>query len=193
MKTFERIRKQLQERPAGVLDLSDAEIDRLGPGDIAVLQAEYGATALVRLPPRERRFMEWLKTEDPGVYEDLWGEDDDLRVSLSFLAELQSGGAGFVICELEGHSNYYFVPRHIKREGSEALQGILAKVEQGRELAIEEVLMYEIVRAPIDIWHFCYRYGVPLFRGKEAVRKLAAHDWLVHLPRREDLVAYIEE
>ncbi|MBN1447178.1 MAG: hypothetical protein JXA28_04550 [Bacteroidetes bacterium] len=193
MKAFDTIRKQLREHPDEVLDLNDTQVDALSARDIEILQAEYGGSVLMHLPPRERRFMEWLKTEDPGVYEDLWGDDSNLLISLSFLQDLQEGGPGFRICELEGHSNYYFVPRHIRQEGSEALGAILAKAERGEELAVEEVLMYEIVRAPIDIWHFCYRYGVSVLRGKEAVRQLSAHNWLVHLPLREDLVPYIDE
>ena len=193
MTTLETIRTRLHEHPENILELSDEEIDALSDRDIELLQAEFGSTALMRIPPREHRFMQWLRESDPGVYDDLWSADADLLVSLSFLQDFREGGPGFQICELEEHANYYFVPRHIKKEGTEALRNILLKAERGEELAVEEVLMFEIVRAPIDIWHFCYRYGVPVLRGKEAARQLAGHDWLVHLPQREDLVKYIEE
>lgn len=193
MNTIETIRTRIQNHPENILELSDKDIDALGDRDIELLQAEHGSSSLMRLPPREHQFMQWLREADPGVYDDLWSADADLLVSLSFLQDFQKGGPGFQICELEEHANYFFVSRHIKQEGTKALKDILAKAERGEELAVEEVLMFEIVRAPIDIWHFCYRYGVPVLRGKEAVRRLAAHDWLVHLPRREDLVPYIEE
>jgi len=73
------------------------------------------------------------------------------------------------------------------------VERILRKAEKGEDLAVEEVLMFEVVRGPLDIWHFCYRFEVSAKRGKAAVRTLVSHDWLVHLPRREDLVPYLEE
>lgn len=193
MSTLEHIRARLHDHPKNILELTDAEVDALGSRDIELLQAEYGSTVLMRIPPREHAFMLWLRDADPGVYDDLWSDDADLLVSLSFLKDFQKGGPGFQICELEEHANYFFVPRHIKQEGADALKDILAKAERGDDLSVEEVFMFEIVRAPIDIWHFCYRYEVPVLRGKEAVRQLVAHDWLVHLPQREDLVSYIED
>jgi len=137
--------------------------------------------------------MQWLREEDPGVYADLWDDDAALLVSLSFLQDFRKGGRGFQICELEEHDNYFFTPRHVKREGAAALKDILARAQAGKDLAVEEALMFEIVRAPLDIWHFCHRFSIPAARGKEAVRALVAHDWLVHLPRREDLLKYIDE
>ena len=193
MRNADQIMTALREQSGQVLELSDEEIDALTDGEIGLLQAEFGAHVLMHLPPRECAFMKWLKAEDPGIYDDLWEEDENLLVSLSFLQDFRAGGPGFAICELEEHSNYYFTPKHIKHEGAEALKDILRKAQAGEDLAVEEVLMFEVVRSPIDIWHFSHRYGVPLARAKEAVRTLVSHDWLVHLPRREDLLPYIGE
>lgn len=192
MSTFKDILHTLRENPSHILELTDEQINGLSGKDIAALQAEFGASTLMRLPPREHAFMEWLKDEDPGIYDDLWNDDEALLVSLSFLTDFKSGG-GFMICELEEHQNYFFTPKHIKKEGAEALQDIFAKAENNKELSVEEVLMFEIVRGPVDIWHFCHRFGVSVARGKQAVHALAQHNWLVHLTKRDDLISYIED
>ncbi len=193
MRTLAQIQEVLRTDEPVILDLSDVEIDSLTERDIELLQAEFGSRVLMRLPPREREFMAWLKQEDPDIYEDLWEDDEDLLVSLSYLSSLQKGGPGFAICELAFHDNYYFTQRHFKQHGLEAVPGILAKAEKGGELSIGEVLMFEILRNPIDLWHFCHRYGVPLAKGRAVVRELVVHEWLVHLTRSEDLASYLED
>lgn len=193
MRTMTEIQEALRSRSIVTLDLSDEEIDSLTAGDIELLQEEFGASVLMKLPPRERAFMDWLKSEDPDIHEDLWEDDEELLVSLTFLPALQAGGKGFPICELAFHDNYYFTGKHVKPTGIEAMPRILARAERGEELSVGEVLMIEILRAPLDLWHFCYRYGVPLNKGRVAVRELAAHDWIVHLRRSEDLVPYLED
>ncbi|MDT8323852.1 MAG: hypothetical protein RRA94_07075 [Bacteroidota bacterium] len=193
MRTAKDITAALRAPSANILEITDEEIDALSDHDIELLQAEFGATVLMKLPPREEKFMQWLREQDAGVYDDLWQDDSALLVSLSFLQDFRSGGPGFRICELEEHANYFFTPRHVKQEGTAALKEILTRAQQGRELAVEEALMFEIIRAPLDIWHFCHRFSLPVARGKAAVRALVDHDWLVHLPQREDLVQYIEE
>ncbi|MCB2205328.1 hypothetical protein KQI65_11305 [bacterium] len=193
MRSATEIQEELREQQGGVLTLSDEEINAMSTKDMQALQTEFGATVLMTLPPQERNFMQWLKEADPGVYDDLWEGDEQLLVSLSFLQDFRNGGPGFLICELEEHDNYFFTAKHIKKEGSAALEDILQKAGQGKDLAVEEALMFEIVRTPTDIWHFCHRFDIPVKRGKSAVRALVAHDWIVHLPKREDLLPYIEE
>lgn len=193
MRTVQEIQETLRGGGSVILDLSDEEIDSLTAGDIELLQAEFGSHVLMKLPPRERAFMVWLKGEDPGVFEDLWEDDEDMLVSLSFLPALRAGGPGFAICELAFHDNYFFTRKHLKPTGLEAMPGILARAERGEELAVGEVLMFEILRAPIDLWHFCYRYGVPLNTARAAVGELSAHDWIVHLRRSEELAPYLED
>jgi hypothetical protein len=193
MRTLAQIQESLRTAASSFLDLTDVEIDSLSARDIELLQGEFGSRVLMKLPPRELEFMAWLKREDPDIYEDLWEDDDDLLVSLSFLPSFQKGGPGFAICELAFHDNYYFTPKHIKPTGLDAVAGILARAEKGEELSIGEVLMFEIVRAPIDLWHFCHRYGIPLGKGRTIVRELVVHQWLVHLKRSEELASYLEE
>lgn len=189
---IERIESRVLEDPLAAIELSDDEIDSLKDEDIAALMRHYGSTTLLRLPPRERAFFDWVKKEDPAVWNDLWAEDDGLLVAISHLAALQAGGPGFLICELVTTPNYFFTPRHIKPDGLEALPGILDRIRSGSELSVGETLMFEIVSGPIDIWHFCHKYGVSLQRGKSVVADLSAHDWIVHLPSREDIIPYID-
>ncbi|MFZ1730510.1 MAG: hypothetical protein WBQ23_15470 [Bacteroidota bacterium] len=193
MRTLPQIQECLRTDQPVVLELTDVELDSLSARDIELLQEEFGSHVLMRLPPREKAFMEWLKLEDPGIYEDIWGDDEDLLVSLSYLTAMQNGGPGFGICELAYHDNFFFTKRHIKPTGIAAMAGILARAQKGAELSIGEVLMYEIVRGHIDLWHFCYRHGVPLKRGRQVVRELDMNQWLVHLTRSEDLATYLED
>ncbi len=193
MRNISEIQESLRTGQPVILELSDVELDSLSERDIELLQEEFGSHVLMRLPPREKAFMEWLKTEDPGIYEDLWEDDEDLLVSLSYLPDLQSGGPGFAICELAFHDNYYFTKRHIKPTGIDAMKVILERAGKGQELAIGEVLMYEIVRGSIDLWHFCHRYGVPLKRGREVVRELEANQLLFRSTLSEHLASYLDE
>jgi len=193
MRTAQQIIAALREDSPAILELSDEEIDALTEEDISAIQMEFGASVLMTLPPREQAFTQWLRENDPGVYDDLWADDETLLVSLSFLPDFRSGGRGFLICELREHDNYFFTPKHIKPEGAAALKGILQKAENKVEMAVEEALMFEVVRGPLDIWHFCHRFEVPVARGKAAAKALASHNWLVHLPSGEDLVKYIIE
>ena len=128
MRTIAQIQEALRAGTAPILDLTDEEIDALSDAEVEELQVEFGAHVLMKLPPRERAFMAWLKTEDPSVHEDLWEDDEELLVSLSFLGDLRKGGPGFAICELAFHDNYYFTQRHVKPTGLEAMPGIFAVV-----------------------------------------------------------------
>lgn len=171
--------------------MSDEEIDGIDTAALTEVLDEYGSSVLMLLPPRERVFMEWLKDADPAVFTDLWGDDTPV-VSLHFIEAFKRADRGFVICELEACDNYYFTDRHIKPEARDNLPGILDRAGAGQQLSIGEVLLFEILQQPIDIWHFCYKYGVSVEKGKSAVEELAGHDWLVHLTAREDLAKYID-
>ena len=190
MPLADTFRQRVEEE--GVLSVSDEEILALSDDDVDSVILACDATTLMRLPPREQEFFEWLRERDPLVWNDLWADDPDMLVSIHFLKELRTADRGFVICELEHQPNFYFTERHLKPEGLEALSVIMAKIERGEDLAAGEVLLFEIIRAPIDIWHFCYKYSVPIESGKRAVESLVEHGFLVHLPLREDLIPYLQ-
>jgi hypothetical protein len=173
------------------LEATDEEIDALSDDDVAYLVDRHGSGVLLRLPPRERTFFDWVKREDEAVWTDLWESDENLLVALAFLGDLRASGPGFLICELEGPPNYFFTPRHIKPEGLAAMPGILARAERGGELSTAEGLMFAILAGPVDIWHFCYKYNVPLRAGKDVVDALEQHGWLAHVTSREDSIRYV--
>ena len=175
-----------------ILELSDDELLLLSDADIKSLIESYGTHILMKLPPHEQEFFAWVRTNDPAIWDDLWEGDESLLVSLSFLKALQTRDRGFPICELEQHPNYYFSSRHIKQPGIEALEQILSKIEQRTELSVGEALMFEIAARPIDIWHFCFKYGLPLSSGRNAVAQLIAHDWIFHQPLREDVIQSLD-
>jgi len=193
MTTLERIENHLLAEPGSILTLTDEDIDSLLPEDIEHLQNVYGGVDLMRLPPREKAFFDWLKAEDPEVWHDLWEEDEDMLVTLAFLGDFKRNMNGFPICDLEKADNYFFTKHHVKPEGIAALSGILTKAERGEELSIVEALMFEIVSQPVDIWHFCYKFGIPVEKGKHAARQLAEHNWLVHLPEHDDSIRYVRD
>ena len=95
MKTLAQIQEALRTKESVILDLSDVEIDSLTARDIELLQAEFGSRTLMKLPPREKEFMFWLKKEDPDIYDDLWEDDEEMLVSLSYLPALQKGGSSY--------------------------------------------------------------------------------------------------
>jgi len=189
---IDQIEQRITQAPGAYLILNDSEIDSLTPDEIASLQQQYGDSVLLQLPPRERAFFEWLRTADPGVWTDLWGEDENLLVALSYIPALQKGSTGFPICELVDNPNYFFTSKHLTPAGIEESEKILDNALSGGELSICEALLFEILLSPIDIWHFCYKYNVPLKRGKETVHHLYSLNILVHLTERDDLMRYIE-
>ena len=65
-------------------------------------------------------------------------------------------------------------------------------VEQGKRLKPEQEFLLQLSVKDQDIWHFCYRFKIPIDKMKEAIEELVFRGWLVHLPDRADLVKYIE-
>lgn len=192
MSVVDIIEQRLLENPR-ILELSDEEVDSLTESEMASLQEAYGHSTFMTLPPREQRFMEWLKENDSAVWEDLWEGDDEQLVSLAFLPMFRKGGSGFLICELAEQDNFFFTSRHVRPEGLSAMKSIIRKAEQGKELSVGEVLMIDILASPMDIWHFCFKYGIPLSRGKNEVDLLESHQWLVHLRTSEELAPYLDQ
>ncbi len=192
MPLIDTITARITAHPGEPLLLTDAEIDALGDTDIAMLVETYGGSVLLSMPARERAFFDWLAREAPDVWDDLWGDDEDMLITLPFLKDLRAGARGFLICDLAEVPNYYFTPKHVKPDGFAALEDIFAKASAGKDLSIAEALMFDIIIGPIDLWHFCYARQVPLASARRAVAELDRHGWLVHLPAREDLVRYME-
>jgi len=185
--------KEAQLKKQTYIVFSDAEIQELRMNEVRHIVAHFGGHTLMRLPQKEINFFEWLKKEDPSVWDDLWaGEENMYQVSVDLLPQFLREKNGFPICDLEQEDNYYFTDRHIKPAGKEQLQLILEKTERNEKLKVDELLLFELQIAPIDIWHFAYRYGLPLKRLKEVISDMVYKGWIVHLTDREDLLKYID-
>ena len=161
-------------------------IARLTRGQADELVARYGATTLMKLPASEVRFFSWLRENDPTVWADLWGDDEEYLVSIAYLPELLPKRRGFLICDLAEQQNYFFTEQSITPEdGKVYLDAALDIVHDNGRLAMEQAFVIEAWRAPIDVWRFAYNYRVPLADVKNMVLWLIAEGILL-LPPEED-------
>jgi len=175
------------------IQFSDKEIEQLRLDEIEDIISHFKGHTLMKLPPAEIEFFEWLKKNDNAVWQDIWGEDDNLyQVSIDFLAQFLKEKNGFPICDLENRENYYFTVKHIKPDGLAQMEKIIDKTEKQKKLSIDELLLFELHIAPIDIWHFCYRYKLPIINVKTLISDMVYKGWIVHLPLSEDLLKYID-
>lgn len=82
-----------------------------------MLADDFGSRSLMRLPKAEIEYFEWLRREDPEIWEDLWELDEDngdpYVVSMKFLPVIMQKTRGFPICDLVNHDNYYFTEEHM--------------------------------------------------------------------------------
>ncbi len=190
-KLIEQKKKQYSE--LGYIQFSDSEISNINQKSIDLIEKAFKGYGLLKLPPKEIAFFEWLKENDRAVWNDLWEADDDpYKISIEFLHHFIKDENGFPICDLENEDNYWFSVKHIKPKGKQHFEEINLKLKINQKLNLEELLLYEIVQNSIDIWHFCYRYRTDLDKAKGLVAKLHKNDILVHLTDREDLVKYID-
>ncbi len=174
------------------IQFSDEDLEALDAKKVKKIVDHFHGRALVKLPPAEIKFFEWLKKNDNSVWNDVWGDNDNLYlVSVDLLAQFLKEKNGFPICDLEG-TNYYFSVKHIKPKGLEEMHNILEKTEQKKQLDIDELILFELHLAPFDIWHFVYRYDLPLDDVKNLISDMEYKGWIVHLPNSEDLMRYIE-
>lgn len=188
------ITKKKQEFSSqGYIQFSDAEIANFKENEVDEIEKAFKGYGLLKLPPKEIEFFEWLKINDKAVWNDLWEtEDDAYKVSIDFLSHFINDQNGFPICDLENEHNYWFSNKHIKPKGKQLFESINLKLKTHQKLNIEELLLYEIVQNSIDIWHFSFRYTINLEKTKKLVRELHQNDILVHLIDREDLLKYME-
>ncbi len=154
-----------------IAEMSDAEMSDLSAEQAQELVARFGSNTLIRLPQREQQFFEWLRQNDPPVWNDLWGDDEDpYVVSLGYLNDLLPKRRGFLICDLVEQQNLIFSEQSITPdEGKLMLNAALDVVAAKGRLTMDQAFMVELWRAPIDIWRFTYMYGVSLDEAKRMV------------------------
>ncbi len=171
--------------PDELLDMSDDIADKL--------ISHFHGIALMKIPDEEIKFFDWLKKEDPAVWNDLWAnEEDPYLVSIDLLKNFILEENGFPICDLIDEPNYWFTKKHLKAKSSEKYGLINKKIEEDKNLTVDEALLAEVSQASIDIWHFCYKYNYPVQKAKIVVRNMHRDDLLVHLSDREDLIKYLD-
>jgi len=169
------------------------ELNNLRPDEAQHLIRHWHGRFMFRLPEEEIIFFNWLKITDQGVWQDLWADaSDGYVVSIDLLREFLPDRTGFPICDLLNHKNYWFSAGHIKPAGLQHLSVLLNRLEQDGKMTIAEHLLLEISSHPIDIWHFCYANHLDLQRVKKVIDDMIYQGWIVHLPRREDLIRYID-
>lgn len=153
---------------------------------------------LFKLPIHEINFHNWLKEVDPLVWNDLWKSDDiseePYYISTNFLPLLvENKDRGFPICDLRTIDNYYFTSDHMVDEESKVFIDVsTSKLGNRERMTTTELLSLEISLAPIDIWHFAYKFKLSLNQCKEAVHSLVKDNALVHLKEAEHLALYIK-
>jgi hypothetical protein len=175
------------------IHFSQDELGKLNISKARMLEEHFHGRAMMALPEDEIEFFEWLKKNDRPVWDDLWEEEEQLYcISIDFLHHFLKYSNGFPICDLISVDNYWFTGKHIKPKGLERMEDIGAKVNSGKTLSFEEAFLVEIFRGSIDLWHFCYRYKVPVEVAKRHIDEMHHEDLIVHLSERDDLVKYLD-
>ena len=168
--------------------IPDSMISDLTREQAEEIAARFGGTTLIALPEREQEFFTWLGEKDPGVWRDLWGDaEQPYVVSISFLPELLPKRRGFLICDLVEHQNFFFTQESITpEEGKIFLDAALDIVHAHGQLSMEQALVIEAWRAPIDLWRFAYNYKLPLDDVKKMVLWLLREEILLLPPTEEE-------
>lgn len=175
------------------IEFTEEEFDQLRVDEAQYIINHYHGHSLMKLPPSEIVFFEWLKKADSTVWNDLWADSEDLYlVSIDLLPQFIDEKNGFPICDLIDEPNYWFSQRHIKPKGQEELIHILIKIQNKEKLKADELFLYELTLYPTDIWHFCHRHHFKVNAMKAVIADMVYHGWLVHLTDREDLIKYLD-
>ncbi len=184
----EKENEEFIEFPVEILDSMSEKTAR-------VLAEIFGKDTFMRLPEKEIEFFEWLREKDEEVWDDLWDTENEepYVVGVGLLPTLLSKTRGFPICDLMERDNYFFTETQMQAEESKAmLDSAIERFKNKKALTTEQALVLEISQAPIDIWRFAYRHGLPLKRVKKAADILVEDGVLLHLKKAEHLANVIE-
>ena len=185
--------KEAQRKNQSYISFSEAELQSITEDQIQHVMDYFHGYTMMQLPALEIDFFNWLRENDPAIWDDLWGDNEDMYlVSIDLLRHLCGVDGIFPICDLMDEPNYWFCDRHIKPQGREALLDIELKRQSGAKLKVAERFLLEVDAGSTDIWHFAYRFKLTPDRVRKAVDELEQQGLLVHLPDRADLVKYIE-
>ena len=186
-------RDSLIDKP--YLDFPEDVLDSVDINQAEFLIDYFMGRLFMRLPGREILFFSWLRKNDPGVWDDLWGNTDEepYLVSLIFLKILIDKTRGFPICDLIRQDNYYFTKEMAHTaEAKDFFESVTKRFMAKESLSPAQLLALEISIAPIDIWHFAYRHKLELSVAKEALQTLIDDDILIHLKSAEHLANFVD-
>jgi hypothetical protein len=181
----------------GALILSSDQLASMSEKDAEDVREEFGMHTLLRLPEHEIAFYEWLRTSDPSVWTDLWGDaaEAPYQVSLAYLKDFVGapGKGAFLICDLQTQDNYFFTPDMLlEKESTEFVNAVRDRFIGGGTLTVEQALTVEISAGPVDVWHFAYMRGIDLLRAKRAITSLVDDRIIVHVRSAEHLSTYFD-
>ncbi len=173
---------------------TDDELHRLTADDADQIIAHFDGQAMMYFPSWEVTFFDWLKREDPEVWEDLWGgEAEPYVVSIEFLQAFVDEGHGFPICDLVAHDNYYFHRAFLTEpDGKQLLEIIMDKVRKQERIELAEAFLMEMMQHPIDIWRFAYKYHVPIATAKGIADDYARDGVILHPTETGELGDFVE-
>jgi len=184
--------KQNQFKQERFIQFTSYELDKMDDNQALKIINHFHGHTLLKFPQTEIDFFEWLKLNDNPVWNDLWqGEEDLYKVSIDLLPHFIALRNGFPICDLD-ITNYYFTVKHIKPKGISEMERILDKTENNVKLKIDELLLFDLHLAATDLWHFAYKYKLPLIRLKKLISEMDYKGWIVHLSESSDLMRYVE-
>ncbi|MEY2719832.1 MAG: hypothetical protein RLZZ273_1198 [Bacteroidota bacterium] len=181
----------------GYIEFDEATLASMSLSDADDVAAAYGARALMRLPAHEIVFQEWLRVQDPEVWNDLWSNEPEAPylVSMSYVREFigSPGKGAFLICDLQTADNYYFTPDMLlEKESTDFVEAVRDRFLAGGNMTVEQAITVEMSAGPMDIWHFAYLRGVDLDRAKRAVASLVEDRIIVHVPKAEHLSSFFD-
>ena len=183
-----------QDTSSGILEIPEELFNSLDAAGANQITEFFRNNILIKLPDREIAFSEWLKSEDPDVWNDLWKnpEQQPYIVSIAFLPLLIDKLTGFPICDLMLNDNYYFTDDHIAdKEAQIFTESSKQRFMDKEKLTIGQALMMQISVQPVDIWHFSYYFGINLNQAKETVKQLSDERMLIHIKLANHLAPFI--
>ena len=155
---------------------------------------EFSSIGFMKLPEKEIRFFEHLKSVDPDVWYDLWEDEtaEPYTVGIAFLPVIIEKRRGFPICDLLKNDNFFFTADHLAGEDTPILiETARTLFRENRPLTLAQLLVLEISIDPIDIWRFAYLYSVSAENVKNVVKELVAENMLIHLTSAEHLAPFV--
>jgi hypothetical protein len=183
---FFNMSKELGERYVNI----DEIFDELTPEQAIYLAEIYHQDTLIYLPKYEVAFFEWLKEKDYPVWKDLWetSEDDPYTVGAVFLPMLLIRDRGYYICDLLENDNFYFSSKNIIHKTADLLlESLKDRLINKDKLTVAQLLLLEMSFAPIDVWHFAYRYSQDIEKVKLGILELLQDGLIEHWTKAEEV------